>query len=111
MSMSQVNDKIITKKAFEVDLSVAEEMSAEDIDKELKKKKVNMCDVGDVFNQITGEVLTVVDACITDKEQKKAMKDLIKHSIYDGLDTLHALTDDQKCNCSETPGVACSYCA
>ncbi len=95
MSMSQVNDKIITKKAFSIDLNAAEEMSAEDVDKELQKKLVNMSDVNDVFNQVIGEVLTIVDASVVDKSQNKAMKDLIKHSIYDGLDTLHALIDDQ----------------
>lgn len=91
--MSQVGDKIITKQVMEVDLDSASEMSAEDVDKALGQKLVNMFDVDNVFNTIVGETLTVIDASLTDKEQKKAVKDLIKHSIYDGLDTLHALSD------------------
>ena len=91
--MSQVGDKIITKQVMEVDFDSASEMSAEEVDKVLERTLISMKDVNSVFNTIVGETLTVIDASLTDKEQKKAVKDLIKHSMYDGLDTLHALTD------------------
>jgi hypothetical protein len=37
----------------------------------------------DTMNDNLGKVLTLIDASITDKEQNKALKDLIKQVFYD----------------------------
>lgn len=35
------------------------------------------------LNFLLGDTLTIIDACIQDQTQKKAMKDLIKHKFWD----------------------------
>lgn len=90
---TQYGDKIVTKNAFEGDFDSLEEVDASEVDAMLEKKSVNMKDVSDVFRNVVGDVLTIIDAVIADKEQKKATKDLVKHSIYEGLDDLHALSE------------------
>ena len=36
----------------------------------------------DIIKYITGRVLTIIDASIQDKEQRKALKDIIEQAIY-----------------------------
>lgn len=93
---SQVGEKIIIKKAYDVDFENMTEANEEEVGAFLKKKMVSMHEVTGTVENAVGEVLTIIDGCITDKEQKKAIKSMIKHSMYDILDTLHALSDDQE---------------
>jgi len=87
-------DVILVKKAYRVDIdSVTEDDEGVDVDVALGGKVIDMLDVTKTFERVVGEVLTIVDASVADKDQKKAMKSLIKQSIYDGLDDLHALSD------------------
>ena len=87
------DDVIITKKAYRCDLSAVEEVDPEYVDSELKKVIVDMQEVGKQFEIVVGDVLTLIDASMTDKDQKKALKSLIKVAIYEGLDNLHALSE------------------
>jgi len=41
-----------------------------------------------LFNHITGKVLTIVDATNTDREQRDALKQLIKQTIWNDYETL-----------------------
>jgi len=90
MSMS---DKVIVKQAFDILDGPIEEVDESVVNKELEKKSVNLVTISDNFKGMVGRVLTIIDASVTDKEQKKAMKDLIKAEIYDTEDSLFALAD------------------
>lgn len=91
----QDDELVIVKKALKADFSKMEELDEGDVDDILKGKGVNMFDVTHTVEHSVGEVLTVIDGCITDKEQKKAIKSMIKNSMYDILDTLHALSESE----------------
>lgn len=86
-------DVILTKKAHRVCLEEVTEVDDEYVDGELEKITTDMLDVTKTFERVVGDVLTLIDASVTDKEQKKALKSLVKAAIYDGLDDLHALSE------------------
>jgi len=44
--------------------------------------KIGISDVSESILQLLGEVLTIIDAAIGDKQQNKAVKDLIKSRFY-----------------------------
>lgn len=50
---------------------------------EAAQKNLHVSDVGNYTNNIIGEVLAIIDASIADKEQKFAIKRLIKRSVWD----------------------------
>lgn len=39
-------------------------------------------------SQVLGKVLTIVDASVTDRDQREAMKQLIKQAVWDTADTV-----------------------
>ena len=49
----------------------------------LAQKNLHVSDVGNYTNNIIGEVLAIIDASISDKEQRRAIKQLIKRSVWD----------------------------
>lgn len=53
---------------------------------EILQAKMTAGDVIGYNKYILGKILTIVDASITDKEQLKAVKDLIKISFWDAYD-------------------------
>lgn len=92
--MSSSDNTIVIKKAVQVDFDKGEEVSAEEVDGQLAKISTNMLDVTRTVENAVGEVLTIIDGCITDKEQKKAIKSMIKNAMYDICDTLHAYAEN-----------------
>lgn len=52
--------------------------------------------IWDQSNFLTGRLLTIIDASIADKEQCKAVKDLIHSAIQDSKNAYHAMCFDRK---------------
>lgn len=50
----------------------------------------------DTLRKVMGRTLTVIDSSITDKQQNKAMKDIIRGIISDELDFAAEMAFDQK---------------
>lgn len=67
--------------------------------------------VMDVLKRISGRTLTLVDASIQDKEQRKAMKDLVKGFFSEEMDHVASLmfsqeyTSDLAANCQNSDDV------
>lgn len=95
-SSKMFGEKFLVKKAVKYEESAQLPLNAEESNRLLSKRVVTMVQVDNVIQQMLGEVLTIVDAGFDDSERKKAFKDLIRNSVYDALDSFHALSDDQK---------------
>lgn len=54
------------------------------------------------MSSLIGKILTIVDASISDKEQRKAVKDLVKQTMWDWSKEYHfAATEEQLQNIVE----------
>lgn len=61
-------------------------VSSDLIKEEEIKIKINYTEIYD----LVGKLLTFVDATFQDKEQRKAMKTLIKHTVYDWYELIES---------------------
>jgi len=59
--------------------------------KKMKKFTLQLHEINAQIGHIMGEVLTIIDASIPDKQQNKAVKDLIKNKVYFQLDWIRKL--------------------
>lgn len=50
--------------------------------------EINSVQINKLFNHITGQILTIIDAAISDEKQNTAIKDLIKNKIWDNYEPL-----------------------
>lgn len=48
-------------------------------------KEVNYYRIENSIKNLSGQILTIIDASISDKQQNKAIKDLIKHRVCERL--------------------------
>jgi len=48
-----------------------------------ERVNISIGDLGEFFQITIGKVLTIIDATTPDLEQRKAIKDLVKQSIWD----------------------------
>jgi hypothetical protein len=70
-----------------------ENLSSVELEEAMKNRFVNMNDVGEHVSRLAGRILTIIDASISDRQQNKAMKDLIKQEVGKTLDVLHELEE------------------
>lgn len=55
------------------------------INQAYSEPKVSANQINDTVNFLVGRICTIVDASYADKEQAKAIKQLIKNELYDSL--------------------------
>lgn len=60
-----------------------------------------------LFNHLVGDMCTIVEAAISDREQRRAIKELTKRTIWSNMDALqnwlHHESNKATCNCKEHP--------
>jgi hypothetical protein len=53
-----------------------------------EKKQITTTNTAGIFTSLEGRILTIIDACMVESEQKKAIKDLIKREIWSTQDKI-----------------------
>lgn len=59
--------------------------------KEISEATFPLTGVSAQFGFLLGDILTIIDASISDKQQNKALKDLIKNKFYNKLDWIRRI--------------------
>lgn len=96
MSMSKSKEFGLVKTYQKVDMAKVMgdgAMTNEEIERGMERKNVNLLAIDNEFKLMTGQILTLVDATMSDPIQRKAMKDVMKTIIYGSLENLFAYAD------------------
>lgn len=68
---------------------------------EIEQPKISYADhsfVLDVLKRMSGRTLTLIEASISDKEQRKALKDIVKGFFSEEMNHIHSLMFSQEYN-------------
>lgn len=78
------------------DTEVYEPKDVKDFEPMLGEKLATFRFIKARHSHMVGKMLTIVDACLVDKDQKKAAKDLVRNAVSDELDFLSNILFDQE---------------
>jgi uncharacterized protein YjcR len=94
--MSKKTDDILVKtyrRVEGVELNEIEEVDEKEVNRVLQTKHIDMLTLDNRISNLMGQLLTLMEASISDPVQRKAMKDVIRDYISEWHDDLYALSD------------------
>jgi len=95
--MSKIKEIVLVKR--EQDVISYEPVSIDEYNAYEGEKALSHSFVMDCFRKIMGRTLTIIDASVHEKQQNKAMKDLVRNIFSDEMEFVADMAYDQEIIC------------